>query len=33
MYRKFSWGNKRSLWDGPRQAGVDVRSEIIKYYE
>ena len=33
MYRKFSWGNKRSLWDTPREAGVEVRGEILKYYE
>eukprot|EP00798_Chlamydomonas_sp_ICE-L_P021127 gene21127-28014_t len=32
MYRKFSWGNKKSLWDEPQAAGIDIRSEIVKYY-
>ncbi|KAI8472962.1 MAG: Metalloenzyme, LuxS/M16 peptidase-like protein [Monoraphidium minutum] len=32
VYSKFSWGNKKSLWDEPREAGLDVRSELLEYY-
>lgn len=32
VYNKFSWGNQLSLWDQPRQAGLDVRQRIIDYY-
>jgi nardilysin len=32
LYRKFSWGNRRSLWDVPREAGVDVRAALLDYY-
>lgn len=32
IYNKFSWGNIKSLWDTPRQAGLDVRQHIIDYY-
>jgi nardilysin len=33
MYRSFSWGNKKSLWDEPKAAGIDIRGEILKHYE
>jgi nardilysin len=32
VFNKFSWGNKRSLWDGPEAAGVDVRARLLEYY-
>lgn len=32
-YRRFAWGNKRSLWDEPRLAGTDVRGAIVDYYK
>ena len=28
----FMWGNKRSLWDSPHEAGIDVRARIIEHY-
>lgn len=31
--RTFMWGNKRSLWDEPRAAGIDVRRRIIEHYK
>ncbi|KAJ9521784.1 hypothetical protein QJQ45_015286 [Haematococcus lacustris] len=31
-YRQFSWGNKRSLWDQPRAAGINVRQAVLDYY-
>lgn len=33
LYRKFSWGSRRSLYDDPRAKGVDIRSEITAYYK
>ena len=33
VYRKFSWGNKKSLWDDPKAQGVDVREELLSYYK
>ncbi|KAF5827025.1 Metalloenzyme, LuxS/M16 peptidase-like protein [Dunaliella salina] len=32
VYRKFTWGNKLSLWDKPTAAGVDVRGAVLDYY-
>lgn len=32
VYNKFSWGNKKSLWEEPAQQGLDVRAELLKYY-
>jgi hypothetical protein len=32
LYRKFSWGNRRSLWDAPREAGVDVRAALLDHH-
>lgn len=33
VYRKFTWGNKRSLWDQPLAAGVNVRQAVMDYYK
>ncbi|KXZ55212.1 hypothetical protein GPECTOR_3g355 [Gonium pectorale] len=33
IYRKFSWGNRASLWERPRQAGIDVRQRLLEYYQ
>ena len=32
MFRGFSWGNKKSLWDAPAAAGIDVRSRLLEYH-
>jgi hypothetical protein len=32
LYRKFTWGNRKSLFDEPQAKGVDIRSEIVSYY-
>lgn len=32
VYSKFTWGNKKSLWEAPAAAGLDVRAELLKYY-
>ncbi len=32
-YRQFSWGNKKSLWDQPLAAGLDIRQHIQDYYK
>ena len=32
IYNKFSWGNRRSLFDEPKAKGVAVREELVKYY-
>jgi hypothetical protein len=32
VYNKFSWGNALSLWEKPREAGLDVRQSIIDFY-
>lgn len=31
--RKFSWGNKRSLWDRPEATGVDVQAVLRAHFE
>ena len=31
-YGNFSWGDKRSLWDGPRSRGIDVRARVLDHY-
>eukprot|EP00884_Botryococcus_braunii_P020235 jgi/Botrbrau1/6896/Bobra.67_3s0015.1 len=33
LYRKFSWGNRRSLYDEPLAKGVDIRQQIMEYYK
>jgi secreted Zn-dependent insulinase-like peptidase len=33
VYSKFSWGNKRSLWDQPAAAGIDVPVRLQQYYK
>ncbi|KAL3668320.1 hypothetical protein V7S43_006412 [Phytophthora oleae] len=32
-YHRFSWGNKKSLLELPEKAGVDVRKQILEFYE
>ncbi|GAX76258.1 hypothetical protein CEUSTIGMA_g3702.t1 [Chlamydomonas eustigma] len=32
IYRSFSWGNKKSLWDEPREAGINIRDQIFQHY-
>ncbi|KAL4440115.1 hypothetical protein ABPG75_003116 [Micractinium tetrahymenae] len=32
LFRKFGWGNKKSLVEDPAAAGIDVRQELLKYY-
>jgi secreted Zn-dependent insulinase-like peptidase len=32
VFSKFSWGNKKSLWEQPAAAGVDVREQLLEYY-
>ena len=31
-FARFAWGNRASLADGPRAAGVDVRAAILDFY-
>lgn len=31
-FRKFSWGNKKSLMDDPMQAGLDARVRLLDHY-
>lgn len=33
VYHKFGTGNLDTLWNKPRARGVDVRAELIKFYE
>jgi nardilysin len=33
VYRKFTWGNKLSLWDQPAAAGINVREAVLEYYK
>ncbi len=33
VFRQFSWGNRKSLYDEPRAAGVPIRDEIVRYYK
>lgn len=28
----FSWGNKASLWDTPKSAGINVRERVLEHY-
>ena len=32
VFRKFTWGNRKSLYDGPRKEGYDIQKEIKAYY-
>ena len=32
IYNKFSWGNRKSLFDEPKARGVAVRDELVQYY-
>ena len=32
IYRKFTWGNRRSLVTLPAERGVDVRERLVQYY-
>ncbi|KAE9349877.1 Nardilysin-like [Phytophthora fragariae] len=32
-YHRFSWGNKKSLQELPEKSGVDVREQIVEFYE
>lgn len=31
-YQKFAWGNRKSLWEDPHAAGIDVRKDLVAYY-
>jgi len=31
-FRKFGWGNKISLWEQPRAAGVDLHASLSAFY-
>ncbi|KAK9862426.1 hypothetical protein WJX84_001898 [Apatococcus fuscideae] len=33
VFRKFTWGNRKSLYDGPREEKVDISKEIKEYYK
>ncbi|KAG2448487.1 hypothetical protein HYH02_006378 [Chlamydomonas schloesseri] len=33
VYNKFSWGNRKSLWEVPQAAGLDVRERLLQYYK
>ncbi|EFN52789.1 hypothetical protein CHLNCDRAFT_138430 [Chlorella variabilis] len=32
LFRKFGWGNRKSLVEDPATAGIDVRQELLQYY-
>ena len=32
-FRKFSWGNKKSLIEDPTARGLDVRERLLDYYK
>jgi secreted Zn-dependent insulinase-like peptidase len=32
LFRKFGWGNRKSLVDDPAAAGLDVREALLAYY-
>ncbi|POM72003.1 Nardilysin [Phytophthora palmivora] len=32
-YQRFSWGNKKSLQELPKKTGVDVRKQILEFYD
>lgn len=31
-FRKFGWGNKKSLVEDPAAVGLDVRERLLEYY-
>jgi nardilysin len=31
--RNFGWGNRKSLAEDPKKAGIDIRSELLKHYK
>jgi nardilysin len=31
-FQLFSWGNRRSLWEQPKAAGIAIRDRIVEYY-
>ena len=33
LYRKFTWGNRKSLIEQPAAAGIDVRQRLVDYYK
>ena len=33
IYRKFTWGNRKSLVELPCERGVDVRQRLVQYYK
>lgn len=33
LFRKFGWGNRKSLVEDPAAAGLDVRAELLRYYK
>ena len=33
LYRKFTWGNRKSLVEQPKEAGIDVRKRLVEYYK
>lgn len=33
LFRKFGWGNRKSLVEDPAAAGLDVRAELLSYYK
>ena len=33
IYRKFTWGNRKSLVSLPAEAGLDVRARLVEYYK
>jgi hypothetical protein len=33
LFRKFGWGNQKSLVEQPAAAGVDVRQELLRFYK
>lgn len=33
LFRKFGWGNRKSLVEDPKAAGLDVRAELLRYYK
>jgi len=33
LYRKFTWGNRKSLIEQPGDAGIAVRERLVEYYK
>lgn len=33
IYRKFGWGNKKSLMEDTAAAGLDMRAELLAHYK